>query len=77
MKCIFTTNHKSFEVIPIIHFKRNFISLKKQGRIYGNTVAAGLAGAVIQSLIAILEIFVTDGRTDGPTRQGVESRIRD
>ena len=23
------------------------------------------------------KIFVTDGRTDGPTRQGVESRVRD
>ena len=49
----------------------------KQGRIHGNTVADGLAGAVIQSPIAILEIFVTDGRTDRPTRQGVESRVRD
>ena len=42
-------------------------SLYKQGRIHGNPVADGWAGAVIQRPIASLEIFVTDGRTDGRT----------
>ena len=37
----------------------------------------GWAGAVMRKPLAILEIFRTDGRTDGPTRQGVESRVRD
>ena len=49
----------------------------KQGRIHGKTVADSLAGAVIRSPTAILEIFVTDARMDRPTRQGVESRVRD
>ena len=40
---------------------------KKQGRIHGNPVADGCAGAVMRKPLAILEIFVTDGRTDGPT----------
>ena len=50
---------------------------KEQGRIHSNPVADSWAGAVIQRTIASLEIFVTDGWTDRPTRQGVESRVRD
>ena len=45
--------------------------LDKQGRIHGNPVADGWAGAVMRKPLAILEIFRTDrrtdGRTDGPT----------
>ena len=52
--------------------------LKKQGRIHGNTVADGWAGAVMQEPIAIQKCDGrTDGPTDRPTRQGVESRARD
>ena len=54
----------SFEVIPIIHFKRNFISLKKQGRIHGNTVADGWAGAVMRKPLGIKKC---DLPTDLPT----------
>ena len=54
---------------------------KQQGRIHGNPVADGWAGAVMQNR---LEIQKCDGRTDRPTyrptyrptRQGVESRVR-
>ena len=49
----------------------------KQGRIHGNPVADGWAGAIMQKPLAILEIFRTDGWMDRPTRQGVESRVRD
>ena len=49
----------------------------KQGRIHGNPVADGWAGAVMRKPLAILEILRTDGRTYRPTRQGVESRVRD
>ena len=38
--------------------------LQKQGRIHGNPVADGCAGAVMRKPLAILEIFVTDGRND-------------
>ena len=52
--------------------------LGKQGRIHGNTVADGWAGAVMQKPLAIQKYL---GRTDvptyRPTRQGVESRVRD
>ena len=53
----------------------------KQGRIHGNPVADGWAGAVMRKLLAILEIFRTDGRTDrrtdGPTdRQTDMARCR-
>ena len=34
--------------------------LKKQGRIHGNPVADGWAGAVMRKPLAILEIFPTD-----------------
>ena len=40
---------------------------EKQGRIHGNPVADGWAGAIMQKSLAISEIFRTDGRTDGPT----------
>ena len=40
---------------------------QEQGRIHGNPVADGCAGAVMQKPLAILEIFVTDGRTNRPT----------
>ena len=52
---------------------------KKQGRIHGNSVADGWAGAVMGKPHEIQN--VTDGRTHRrtyrPTRQGVESRVRD
>ena len=54
----------------------------KQSWIHSNPVADGWAGAVLQNSVGI---YVMDGRTDGPTgrltdrptRQGVESRVRD
>ena len=54
----------------------------KQGRIHGNPVADGWAGAVMQKPIAIQKCDgwtngQTDRRTDPPTQQGVESRVRD
>ena len=52
-------------------------SVIKQGRIHGNPVADGWAGAVMQKPLAVLEIFRMDRRTDRPTRQGLESRVRD
>ena len=51
---------------------------EKQGRIHGNPVADGWAGAVLRKPLGIQKC---DGRTDlptdRPTRQGVESRVRD
>ena len=54
----------------------------KQGRIHGNPVADGWAGAVMRKPLAIQKCDgrmdgPTDRPTDRPTRQGVESRIRD
>ena len=49
-------------------------SMGKQGRIHGIPVADGWAGAVMQKLLAIQKC---DRRTDRPTDQGVESRVRD
>ena len=53
--------------------------LKKQGRIHGNPVAHGWAGAVMQKPRAIQKCYGrTDRLMDGPTdtvRQGVESRV--
>ena len=54
----------------------------KQGRTHGNPVADGWAGAVMRKPLGIQKC---DGRTDiptfrptdRPTRQGVESRVRD
>ena len=45
----------------------------EQGRIHGNPVADGWAGAVMQKLLAIQKYFGrTEGRTEGLTRQGVQ-----
>ena len=41
--------------------------LKKQGRIHGNPVADGWAGAVMRKPLAILKKIGTDVRTDGRT----------
>ena len=48
---------------------------KEQGRIHGNTVADGWAGAVVRKPLGIQKCYGTDGPTDQPTRQGVESRL--
>ena len=40
---------------------------RKQGRIHGNTVADGWAGAVVQKPLRIQKCYGTDGPTDGPT----------
>ena len=45
----------------------------KQSRIQGNPVADGWAGAVMRKLPGIQKC---DGPTYQPTRQGVESRVR-
>ena len=55
---------------------------KEQGRIHGNTVAGGWAGAEMRKPLGIQKCDGRmDGRTNGPTyrptRQGVESRVRD
>ena len=51
---------------------------KEQGWIYGSPVTDCWAGAVMQKLIAIQKCYRrTDGPTDRPTWQGVESRVRD
>ena len=53
-------------------------SLTEQGRIHGNTVADGWAGAVVRKPLVIQKCDGrTDRRTDGSTDQGVESRVRD
>ena len=50
----------------------------KQGRIHGNPVAYGWAGAVPQKPLGIQKCDRrTDGPTDRPTWQGVESRVCD
>ena len=52
--------------------------VQEQGRIHGRTVADGWAGAVMQNPLAIQKCDGRiDRRTDQPTRQGVESRVRD
>ena len=52
--------------------------LKQQGRTAGRTVAEDLAGVVRQFLLAFQKCDgLTDRRTDGPTQQGLESRVRD
>ena len=48
----------------------------EQGRIHGRTVADGLAGAVMQKTARNLK-RLRDLPTYRPTRQGVESRVRD
>ena len=50
----------------------------KQGRIHGNPVADGWAGAEMRKSLGIQKCDrPTEGPTDGPTDQGVESRVRD
>ena len=46
----------------------------KQGRIHSNPVADGWAGAVVRKPLGIQKCY---GGTDRPTRQGVESHVRD
>ena len=49
-------------------FEINFRLLAKQGRIHGNPVVDGWAGAVPQKLLGIQKCDQrTDGWTDGPT----------
>ena len=66
--------HGDSSFVAILTEKRG----KKQGRIHGNPVADGWAGAVMRKRLGIQKC---DGPTDGPTyqltRQGVESRVRD
>ena len=51
---------------------------EQQGRVYGTTVAEDWAGAVTQKtkLISIMD-GRREGQTDGPTQQGIASRVRD
>ena len=64
--------------IPLTASRRESKGRKKQGRIHGNPVADGWAGAVLRKSVGIQKCDGrTDRRTDGPTRQGVESRVRD
>ena len=52
--------------------------LIKQGRIHGNPVADGWAGAVMRKPLGIQKCYGrTDRPTYRPTRQGAESRARD
>ena len=41
--------------------------MKEQGRIHGNTVADGWAGAVVRKPLGIQKCYGTNGPTDGPT----------
>ena len=51
---------------------------KKQGRIHGNPVADGWAGAVMQKPLGIQKCDgPTDRPTNRPTWQDVESHVRD
>ena len=62
---------------------KNFMSIiYEQGRIHGRTFADDWAGVVMLKPLTIQKCDGptdgrTDGRTDRPTRQGVESRVRD
>ena len=49
----------------------------QQGWIHGKPVADGWAGAEMRKPLAIQKCYGTDGRTDRPTWQGEESRVRD
>ena len=54
------------------------LQCQKQGRIHGNPVADGWAGAVMQKPLANQKCDLpTDQPTDRPTRQVLESRVRD
>ena len=64
-------------IMPIIYYMLRSSAREsrgKQGRIHGSPVAEGWTGAVMQKPIGIQKC---DRPTDGPTRQGVESRVRD
>ena len=51
---------------------------REQGRIHGNPVADGWAGAVMPKPLKIQKCDLpTDLPTYQPTQQGVESRVRD
>ena len=51
---------------------------EKQGWIHGNPVADGWAGVVMRKPLEIQKCDLpTDVPTYRPTRQGVESRVRD
>ena len=70
-------NEKKEDEKQINHFleQRNCRHCKKkQGRIHGNPVADGWAGAVMQKPFGIQQNLLPTYR---PTRQGVESRVRD
>ena len=68
---------KTGEIFATKLRKTMILIVDKQGRIHGNPVADGWVGAVMRKPLAILEIFRTDVPTYRPTRQGVESRVRD
>ena len=50
---------------------------QKKGQIHGNPVADGWAGTVMQKNVRNSTKFITDLPTYRPTRQRVESRVRD
>ena len=51
---------------------------KKQGRIHGNPVADSWAGAAVRKSLVIKKCDQpTEGWTDRPTDQGVESHVRE
>ena len=56
----------------------NQVKVREKGRIHSNPVADGWAGAAMQKPLGIQKCDGrTDRLTDRPTRQGVESRVRD
>ena len=58
--------------------KDAFRNETQQGRILGNSVADGWAGAVMQEPLAIQKCDrQTDRRTYQPTQQSADSRVRD
>ena len=60
-----TNKRKDFWLAPLKRKTSSFLAMNtKQGRIYGNPIADGWAGAVMQKP---LEIQKCDGWTDGPT----------
>ena len=50
-----------------LYRKKDQVNKKEQGRIHGNPVADGWAGAVMRKPLAIQKCYGTDGRTDGRT----------
>ena len=53
-----------------------YATINKQGRIHGNPVADGWAGAVMRKTARNFR-NISYRPTGRPTRQGVESRVRD